>query len=52
MVIRHTKIIYSGKVKDMNIKECWLYMNYGRKLERLEPEDFSSDTRQNRGGRE
>jgi len=48
-MIKHSKIIYSGKAKDMNHTELWLYMNYGRKVEQLEPKDFSTDTYYNKG---
>jgi len=36
-------IIFNGKAKDINIKEIWLTLRYGRILETLEPEDFSKN---------
>lgn len=48
-MIKHSKIIYSGKAKNINPTELWLNMKYGRKVERLEPEDFNTDTYYNKG---
>jgi len=39
--------VFRGKVKDLNLKELWLYSKFGRKLEHLEPCDFSEDTTTN-----
>jgi len=36
-------IIFYGKAKDINLREIWLVLKYGRPIEPLEPEDFSKN---------
>ena len=42
--------MFSMKAKDISLKEIWLQWKFGRKIEPLEPGDFSMDNARPKGG--